>query len=138
MDRSRFLLDPRKPLDSRWIDRASFWLFVDFSLDRSSTASPVNAFLLDTSQHLYLSRLTGLLFKRESQFPTHFSLSLSRQTCLFTSQNSLSLTPNVIPKCSSSFFKFFSSLGKFLFSHLHAFHVLKPRFWGFSKLMSFC
>ena len=31
-------------------------------------------------------------------------------------------------------FKSFSSLGMFLISHLHAFHVLKSRFWGIFKI----
>ena len=82
------------------------------------------------SQHLYLSRFIGLLFKRESRFPSHFSRSLSRQTCLFTSQNSLNhskLHSQAIFKLS----QIFSSIGEFLISHLHTFHVLKPRFWGF-------
>ena len=30
-----------------------------------------------------------------------------------------------------------SSLGKLLISHIHAFHVLKPRIWGFWKILGF-
>ena len=88
------------------------------------------------SRHLYLLRFIGLLFKRESRFPSHFSRSLSQQTCLFTSQNSLNhskLHSQAIFKLS----QIFSSLGEFLISHLHAFHVLKHRFWGFWKILGF-
>ena len=31
----------------------------------------------------------------------------------------------------------FSSVGKLRISHLHAFHVLKPRFWGIWKILGF-
>ena len=34
-------------------------------------------------------------------------------------------------------FSSFSSLGKLLISHFHAFHVLKPRIWGFWKILRF-
>ena len=34
-------------------------------------------------------------------------------------------------------FSRFSSLGKLLISHIHAFHVLKPRIWGFWKILGF-
>ena len=34
-------------------------------------------------------------------------------------------------------FSSFSCLGKLLISHIHAFHVLKPRIWGFWKILGF-
>ena len=77
-----------------------------------------------------------------SGFSFH-SISLSIALC--------SLFPNLshsLQTSSSRFlqaFQDFFSLGKFLISHSHAFHVLKPRiwgflgkFWGFSNLLSFC
>ena len=88
------------------------------------------------SRQFYLSRFTRLLFKREFRFPSHFSRSLSWQTCLSNSQNSLTHSKphsQVIFKLS----QIFSSLGEFLIFHLHAFHVLKPRFWGFWKILGF-
>ena len=125
------------------MDRSSFFLAFCWFVPRQI----LNSFICQRlfpwhlarhlSRHLYWSRFTRLLFKRESRLPSHFSWSLSWQTCLFTSQNSFSLTLNLIPMCSTSFFKFFSSLGKFLFSYLHALHVLKPRFWGFWKILGF-
>ena len=69
-------------------------------------------------------------------FTIRFSFPRSVHTC--SPPKSLFLTPNIFPKWFSSIFKFLSSLGMSLFSHLHAFHVLKPRFWGFSKLMCYC
>ena len=124
------------------VDWSSFFNRVWWILPQHlSTATSVDALtfdtFLDTSRHLYLSSFTDLLYKGSVRFPSHFSRSLSRQICLFTSQNTLSDSKS-LSKCFSRFFKFFSSFGKFLFSHLHAFHVLKPRFWDFSKLMSFC
>ena len=50
---------------------------------------------------------------------------------------SLSLTPNLFPKCFPSIFKVFSSLGKLRFSHFHAFHSLKPKLLGFLQNLGF-
>ena len=101
-------------------------------MNYSSTTESIEAFLLDTSQHLYLSRFTDLLYKGSTQSISHFSRSLSRQTHLFTSQTSLTHSI-LLPQGFFKVFTSFSSLGKFLISHFHAFHVLKPRFWGFWK-----
>ena len=118
-----------------------FFLF----LDTSSIAASINVFFLDTfldkwldtSRHLYLSRITEDLYICSSWSGSHF-LNLSRSVRTCSPPKSLFLTPNIFPKWFSSIFKFLSSLGMSLFSHLHAFHVLKPRFWGFSKLMCYC
>ena len=89
------------------------------------------------SRHLYLSRFTKPLYIGSVRFGFHFFRSLSLDSFVSLPPKSLSLTPNLFPKCFSRFFKVFSSLGMFLIFHLHAFHVLKPRLWGFSKLMSY-
>ena len=88
------------------------------------------------SRHLYLSSFTDLLYKGSARFPSHFYRSLSRQIHPFTSQKTL-FHSKPLSKCFLCFFKFFPSFGKFIFSHFHAFHVLKPRFWGFWKILGF-
>ena len=89
--------------------------------------------LLDTSSIAsYLSRITEDLYICSLRSGSYFlDLSWSVYTC--SPPKSLSLTPNLFPKWFSSIFKVFSSLGMPFFSHLHAFHVLKPRFWDFLK-----
>ena len=152
---SRFSTSSYRNLDSfstaRWIDRDFFWALNSFSTASGSIellfrflliypstdprqlhlSTPFRSTLvltpLDTSIYQYL---LGSYLSANRDFPLIF-LDLSLDRLVFSPPKTLSLTPNLIPKCSSSFFKFFSSLGKFLFSHLHAFHVLKPRFWGF-------
>ena len=117
------------PLDSWWIERASLLMSDELFLDAFSTTASVKAFLLDTflntcldtSRHLYLSSFTDLLYKGSARSFIHFSRSLSQQIQPFTSQTSLTHSKS-FPQDFSSF----SSL-----SQLHAFHVLKPRFWGF-------
>ena len=127
------------------MDRLSFSssAFASF-LDTSSIAASIDVVFLDTSldrclktsQHLYLSRITEALYIGLSRSGSHFlNLSQSVRTC--SPPKSLSHTPNLFPKCFSSILKVFSLLGMSLFSHLHAFHVLKPRFWGFWKFLGF-
>ena len=71
-------------------------------------------------------------------------LNLSLDSCVFSPPKLLSLTPNPLPKWFSSFFKFSLHLVCFFSLIYMHFHVLKPRFWGFwkilgfLKLMSFC
>ena len=103
---SYFLSQSRHLSTARWINQESSCPFDSFSTTGGSiellSSCLLNSystpprqlnlsmpFMLNTSRHLYLSRFTGLLFKCRSWFPSHFSWSLSRQTCLFTSQNSL-------------------------------------------------
>ena len=110
------------------VDRSSFCscVFALFLNTFSTTSSVDVVFLdtflnkwLDTSRHLYVSRITKDLYKGQARSGSHFSRSLSRQKCLFTSQTSLTHS-----KSSSQvifeLLQVFSSLGMFLFSHLHA------------------
>ena len=85
-------------------------------------------------RHLLLSRFTEPLYIGSVWSILHFCQSLSWYLCLLTSQNSFSHS-KPLPKCFSSFFKAFSTLGKFLLLHLHAFHILKPRIWGFWEIL---
>ena len=85
------------------------------------------------AQHLstpYLSRFTKDLFKLPHAIRSSFlSISLSIALC-FLSQT-LSSHSNLV---SQGFFKIFQDfilLVSFYSLILHAFHVLKPRFWGF-------
>ena len=89
------------------VDRLSYFLIFCWFVPRQILNSFFCwcLFAWHLSRHLYLSRFTGLLFKRKSRFPPHFSWSLYR--LIFSPPKTLSLTPNLIPKCSSSFFKFF-------------------------------
>ena len=73
------------------VDRSSFflsfywivpWQILDSWICQSLFARHLAWHL---SRHLYLSRFTGLLFKHESRFPSHFSRSFSQQTYLLTS-----------------------------------------------------
>ena len=107
------------------------------SLNKSSTASSVDAFLLDTCLDTFIYRdLLGSYLSTNCNFLLIF-LDLSLDKLVFSPPKTLSLTPNLIPKCFSSFFKFFSSLGKVLLSHFHEYHISKPRFWGFRTILGF-
>ena len=109
-------------------------------VDRSSLNSCVWCFVprhfLDTcicrrpnprnlSRHLLLLRFTKPLYIGFVRSVLHFYQSFSRYLCLLFSQN-ISSHSKPLPMWFSSFFKAFSTLGKFLLLHLHAFHVLKP------------
>ena len=130
---SGYLIASRQLVDRSSIFSTFCGIFPRQSLDNFICR---RLFAQHLSRHFYLLRFTRLIFKWELRFPSHFSQSLSRQTCNLTSQNTLSHSkPH-----SQVFFKLFqvfSSLGKVLFSHLHAFHVLKPRFWGFWTILGF-
>ena len=142
---------------TRWIDRESSWTLDSFSISGGLIELLflclyfIPRHLLDgficrrclsqhlprqMAQHLYLSRITEDLYIGSSWFGSHF-LDLSRSVYTCSSPKSLFLTPKLFSKWSSSIFKVFSSLGMSLFSHLHAFHVLKTRFWGFWKILGF-
>ena len=143
-------------LTARWIDRQTFWtldsflmasgsielvyyLFCWLFLDRSSTVASIDVFYarlltpLDTS--IYRDLLNYYLFVQRN--PVVILLDVSLNLSILSPPKTLPFTPNFTLKCFSSFLKFFSSLGEFLISYLHAFHVLKPMFWGFWKLLGF-
>ena len=98
------------------MDRLSLFIifFVDFFLNRSSTATSVDVYYarhlldtcLNTSRHLYLSRFTNFYIKVQCDpFLTFLDLSLDR--LIFSPPKPLSLTPSSYLKVSSSFYKFF-------------------------------
>ena len=133
----------RSSIASGSIESFSSSVFASF-FDISSTTAFVNVVFLntflyrwlDTSRHLYLSRIAEALYIGLSQSNSHFlDLSWSINTC--SPPKSLTLTPNLFPKCFSSIFKDFPSLGKLRFSHFHAFHSLKPKFLGFLQNFGF-
>ena len=132
---------------ARWIDRESSWTFDSFSiaggsiellfcvfasfLDTSSTASFVEVVFLDTSicrellKHYILGYCNPVLIFlnlsrsiRSYYAPKHFLLPLKLQPTWFLA------------------FPCFKSLGMCSFSLI--LHAFRPRFWGFSKLMSYC
>ena len=166
---SFFLSQSRQHLDTWWIDWESFWPLHSFStpcrsikplilllvflfLDSFSTHDLSTLLFLDTCskdvstppRHLICRDLL-MVYIFSSCDPQLTSVYLSLDTSVFSPPKPLSLTPNLFPWDSQPFSSF-SSLGKLLISlHLHAFHVLKPRiwgffvkFWGFSKLKSYC
>ena len=145
---------------ARWIDRESSWtldsfliadgsielLFFVFAsfLDTSSTASSVevvflDTFLdkwLDTSRHLYLSRITEALYMGLSWSGSHF-LDLSRSIRSYSPPKHFLLPLNLQPTWFLAFLCF-KSLGMCSFSLiLHAFHAFGPRFWGFRNFLGF-
>ena len=65
------------------------------------------------------------------------SIDLSLDTSLFSLPKHSHLIPNFVLQGFFKLFQEFLPLVSFQSSHIHAFHVLKPRFWGFSKLMSY-
>ena len=166
---SFFLLQSWQHLDTWWINWESFWplnssstpegliephilLLVFLFLDSFSTHYLLMLIFLDTCsidvstppRHLICRDLL-MVYIFSSCDPQLTSVYLSLDTSVFSPPKPLSLTPNLFPWDSQPFSSF-SSLGKLLISlHLHAFHVLKPRiwgffekFWGFSKLKSYC
>ena len=161
-------------LDTCWIDRESSNLLDSFStvrsIDRASVLDMVGC-SSTLARHLHLSTTifsTPTSIDCSTPFDTFICrdllmayissscdlqlifVDLSLDTSVFSTPKPLSLTPNLshsLQTSSSRFlqaFQDFFSLGKFLISHSHAFHVLKPRiwgflgkFWGFSNLLSF-
>ena len=152
---SSFSTSSYRNLDSfsttRWIDKDFLWILNSFSTAGGSIELLFSLLLNCPSTdpwQLHLSTpfcstpgsicrdLLGFYLSANRDFLLIF-LDLSLNRLVFSPPKTLFLSPNLIPTCFSSFFKFFPSLGKFLFSHLHAFHVLKPRFWDFWNILGF-
>ena len=85
----------------------------------------------------YICRDLLMAYLISSCDPQLIFVDLSLDTSVFSTPKSLSLTPIFFLRFLQDFLRF-SLLSKLLISHIHAFHVLKPRIWGFSKLLSFC
>ena len=138
VDRSRNLLPPRQLLDSWWIDRTSALASNGLFLNTSSIPVSIDDHFLDTflnsclntSRHLHLLRFTEGLQNLLMRSAAHFLRFLSRQLSLFLSQTLLSHF-NLDPQGFFKLFQDFPHLVNFLSPIIHAFHVLKPRFWGF-------
>ena len=95
LDRSRFFLDSDFLLLDSFLDTSAIKdQFLDTYLDR----------YLDTSRYLHLSRFTSYLYKAFVRSGIHFSsISLSIHLCF--SPKTLSSSPNLFLKDSSSFFQ---------------------------------
>ena len=107
VDRSRKLLPPRQLLDTWWIDWASILETDSLLLDTSAVNdhflnTSLDSFL-ETSRYLSCRALLKVLFKPPLRSFSHF-FDLSAPIHLL---NTLSFTPNLFLKFSSSFFKFF-------------------------------
>ena len=115
--RSRNFLSPRQLFDTWWIDRASSLMsdvfvprhFLDTCIYRRKNPRHL-------ARHLYLSRITEDLYIRSSRSDSHF-FNLSAPVHL---PNTISLTPNLFPSDSSSFFKFSFTQYASNLLHLHA------------------
>ena len=149
-----FFSQSRHLLNTWWINQESSCLLDSFSAARSIDRASVLDMLGCSStlaRHLHLStaifstptstaysiplytyicRDLLMAYIISSCDPQLISVDLSRNTSVFSTPKPLSLTPIFLLKVSSSFSRF-SSLGKLLISHIHAFHVLKPRIWDF-------
>ena len=121
-----------------WLSLSScvFVLFLDtFSIVVSVDVVFLDTFLdrwLDTSRHLYRSRITEALYIGLSWSGFHF-LDLSRSICSYSPPKHFLLPLKLQPTWFSAF-PYFKSLGMRSFSLiLHTFHAFRPRFWGFWK-----
>ena len=126
MDRSNFCskiwcVDPRYLLDTSTVDV--------YFLDTSSIDTSILSILASVEIY-WLSYIKPLCD------PVLISIDLSLDTSLFLSQKHSNLTPILVLKDFPRFSSF-SSLGKLLILLIHAFHVLKPRIWGFWKFLGF-
>ena len=84
------------------------------------------------ARHLYLSRLTKDLYICSLRSGSHF-FDLSRPVHDCSSPKHYLSHSKRFPQWFFKLFQVFLRLVCF-----YAFHVLKPRFWDFSKLMSYC
>ena len=151
MDRSRNFLTSRQLLDTWWIDQTSYLSFGVFIPQQLIDTWSVDVAFLDTCstdvstppRHLICQDLL-MVYIFSSCDPQLISVDLSLDTSVFSSPKPLSLTPNLFPWDSQAFSSF-SSLGKLLISFIYihfmfwnlGFGVFE-KFWGFSKLMSYC
>ena len=130
---------------SAWIDQASILVSDGLFLDTSSIPVSVEDQFLDTfldrcldaSRHLHLLRFIEGLFKLPRAIQPLF-LSISLSIALSFLSQTISSHSNLDPQGFFKLFQDFLHLVSILSLILHAFHVLKPRFWSFSKLMSYC
>ena len=140
MDRSRLGLYARKLLDTWWIDWASILNSDELILDTSA----VDEHFLDTSSTDTLipldtcicRDLLASLYKASAWSGSHFHRSLSRYFSVF-SPKTLSSHSNLGSQGFFKVFQVFLYLVSFQSFFIHAFHVLKPRFWSFWKILGF-
>ena len=139
---------------ARWIDRQTFWTLNSFSIAGGSIKLLYYLFcwivprqILDgyISRSLLCSTHGSTPLSVEIYWTTIYSFSAIRLSFYSTSlliYPSFHL-PNLshsLQTSSSRFLQAFSrfySLGKLLMSHIHTFHVLKPRIWDFWKILGF-
>ena len=121
------------------LDRSSFYsesnsLLLDSFLDTSVIEYQIlDTYLdkyLDTSRYLHLSRFTSCLYKASMQSGFHFSL-ISLLILLCFSPKTISSYSKLVPQGFFKLFQVSSYLVSSLSFLIHAFHDLKPRFWGF-------
>ena len=157
---SFFLSQSRQHLDTWWINQESFWpldnsstpggliepyilLLVFLFLDSFSTHDLSRLIFSTPARHLiYRDLLMVYIFF--SCDPQLTSVDLSLDASVFSPPKPLSLTPNLFPWDSQAFSSF-SSLGKlrisFIYMHFMFWNLrfgVFEKFWGFSKLMSYC
>ena len=145
----------RQLLNTWWIDREwvcildsfsipggsielLFLVFVELFLDTSSTPQLSTSFFSTPPRQVprYLSIPASVEIYCEHYLsslcdPVLISIDLSLDTSLFSLPKHSNLTPNFVLQGFFMLFQEFLPLVSFQSSHIHAFHVLKPRFWGF-------
>ena len=131
---------PASSIASRYlVDRSSFCSWIWFLVARYllDTSAVDDLFLdtyldsfLDTSRYLICQALLKVLYKPPCAIRFSFLQSLSICPHLFISQT-LSFHSNCVPQGFFKLFQVFLHLVSFYSLILHAFHVLKPRFWDF-------
>ena len=121
------------------LDRSSFCsesdsLLVDSFLNTSAIKDQIlDTYLdryIDTSRYLHLSRFTSCLYKASVRSRFHFS-SISLSILLCFSPKSISSYSKLVPQGLFKLFQVSPYLVSSLSFLIHAFHDLKPRFWGF-------
>ena len=116
-----------------------WWFLPQHLLDTFIYRQPFYTYLdnfLDTSRHLHLLRFINGLYILLVRSAAHFCRSFSWYLYFFISQTFLTHS-NLLPQGFFKLFQDFLHLVKLLFSHINAFHVLKPRIWDFWKILGF-
>ena len=106
--------------------------------------SVVNEYFLDTSSidcsiplDTFICRdLLSFLYKAPTRFESHFHRSLSRYFSV-SLPKTLQSHSYLGSQGFSKVFQVFIHLVSFQSFLIHAFHVLKPRIWGFWKILGF-
>ena len=134
------LIDPWYLVDQSSFCSWIWWVVPQYLLDNSTIDDLfLDTYLdsfLDTFRHLHLSSFTEGLYIHSSWSDSHF-FDLSRSVRTYSSPKHYLSHSKPLPLWFFKLFQDFHPLVSFLSLILHAFHVLKLRFWGFWKILGF-